>query len=489
FANPRNATAGTLKQKDPSKVAEGLRFFAHGRGEVEGLDAATHHDFLEAVRSLGLPVNAEIQTLTGLDDAWAYITAFDEKRHELGYQTDGVVLKVDRYELQQSLGHTSKAPRWCIAYKYAAEQAVTTLKQVDWQVGKNGRITPRAVMEPVFVAGTTVRHATVHNVGQVTRLDLHEHDTVVIEKAGEIIPQIIRVHKDDRKQGAHPIKPPKKCPQCDTPVIVETSEELFDDPDRIDAKDETGRYCPNPQCPAQVRERLKWFVARNQMDIDGLGEKLIDQLYDAELLQSFGDIYRLKDRRDELVAQERIGEKKADNLLKGVEDSKHRGLARVLAGLGIRHVGNTTAGLVARHFGDIDAVMNASAQDIEAIEGVGPVIAESLHAFAQSDAGRDIVDELKSFDVKMTEDLPDAPSDSPFAGKTIVLTGSLDSFSRNELKEKLERLGANVTSSVSSNTDLVIAGEDPGSKYDKAEELGVEIWDEEQLLSELPESS
>ena len=489
FANPRNATAGTLKQKDPAKVAEGLRFFAHGRGEVDGLDIDTHHDFLETVQTLGLPVNAEIRTLIGLDDAWNYITDFDAKRHELGYQTDGAVLKVDRYDRQQSLGHTSKAPRWCIAYKYAAEQAVTTLKQVDWQVGKNGRITPRAVMEPVFVAGTTVRHATVHNVGQVTRLELHESDTVVIEKAGEIIPQIVRVQKEERKRGAPPIQPPKTCPQCDTPVIVETSEALFDDPDRIEPKDETGRYCPNPQCPAQVRERLKWFVARNQMDIDGLGEKLIDQLYDAGLLRSFGDIYRLKDRRAELVAQERIGEKKADNLLRGVEDSKARGLARLLAGLGIRHVGNTTAGLVARHFGDIDAVMNACAEDIESIDGVGPVIAESLHAFAQSDAGREIVDELTSFGLKTTEDRPAAPTDTPLAGKTIVLTGSLESFSRKELQEKLENLGADVTSSVSGNTDLVIAGENPGSKYDKASELGVEIWDEEKLSSELPDRS
>lgn len=488
FANPRNATAGTLKQKDPAKVAEGLRFFAHGRGEVDGLALDTHHDFLDAVKKLGLPVNAEIQTLTGLDEAWAYITGFDAKRHELGYQTDGVVLKVDRYDLQESLGRTSKAPRWCIAYKYAAEQAVTRLIRVEWQVGKNGRITPRAVMEPVFVAGTTVRHATVHNVGQVARLDLHERDTVVIEKAGEIIPQIVRVQPSDRENNASPIQPPKRCPECDTPFIVESSEELFDDPDRIEPTDETGRYCPNPQCPAQVRERLKWFVARNQMDIDGLGEKLVDQLYDAGLLQSFGDIYRLKDRRDELIAQERIGEKKADNLLKGVEDSKQRGLARLLAGLGIRHVGNTTAGLVARHFGDIDSVMNASAQDIEAIEGVGPVIAESLHAFCQSDAGKEIVEELKSFDLKTTEDRPAAPTDTFFAGKTIVLTGSLDSFSRNELKEKLENLGADVTSSVSSNTDLVIAGENPGSKRDKARELDVDIWDEPRLLSELSKS-
>ena len=489
FANPRNATAGTLKQKDPAAVADGLRFFAHGRGEVDGLDVETHHDFLDAVQALGLPVNAEIRTVTGLDDAWAWVEGFESRRHQLAYQTDGAVIKLDRYDLQRSLGHTSKAPRWCIAYKYAAEQATTRLIRVEWQVGKNGRITPRAVMEPVFVAGTTVRHATVHNVGQVTRLDLHESDTVVIEKAGEIIPQIVRVERDQRQRGSHPVKPPTRCPECDTPVIVETREALFDDPARVDPSDETGRYCPNPQCPAQIRERLKWFVARNQMDIDGLGEKLIDQLYEAGLLHSFGDIYRLPDRRGELEAQERIGEKKADNLIRGVEDSKHRGLARLLAGLGVRHVGNTTAGLVARHFGDLDAVMNASVEGIESIDGVGPVIAESLHAFTQSDAGRAVVDELKSFGLKTTEDRPaDPPRASAFAGQTIVLTGSLDSFSRNELKEKLENLGAHVTSSVSKKTDLLIAGEDPGSKLDKAKDLGVAVWDEARLLEELPDA-
>ena len=490
FANPRNATAGQLKQKDPGKVADGLRFFAHGRGETQGVDADTHSGFLDLLQTMGLPVNAEIATVTGLDDAWAFIADFDARRRELAYQTDGVVLKLDRYDQQRDLGHTSKAPRWCIAYKFAAEQAETTLQEVQWQVGKNGRITPRAVMEPVFVAGTTVKHSTVHNVGQVTRLDLHEGDRVIIEKAGEIIPQIVRALPEHRRSNASPVKPPEQCPDCDTPVVVETSEDLFDDPDKVDPHDETGRYCPNPQCPAQLRERLKWFVGRNQMDIDGLGEKLVDQLYDAGLVQSFGDLYRLHEKRNELIALERIGEKKADNVLAGIDASKQRGLSRLLAGLGVRHVGNTTAQLVARHVGDLDALLDASTDDLAAIDGVGPVIAESLHAFCQSDAGRNLLHELRDLGLKISEDRPAAAeraeADTPFAGQRIVLTGSLESYTRPELTEKLEAMGAKVTGSVSKNTDLVIAGESAGSKLDKARDLGVEVWDEARLHDELP---
>jgi len=490
FANPRNATAGTLKQKDPSKVVRGLRFFAHGRGEVVGLDSAHQSEFLEQCQSLGLPVNPHIQAVQSFNDVWQYVEDFDQKRHTLGYATDGVVVKVDALGSQKQLGHTSKSPRWCIAYKFAAEQAETVLLEVQWQVGKNGRITPRAVMQPVQLAGTTVQHATVHNVGVLTRLDLHQGDHVIIEKAGEIIPQIVRVVADKRPVNATPIIAPELCPSCKTHVVVEAGDgeqvSITERTEDVDPSTETGRYCPNPDCPAQLRERLKWFVARNQMDIDGLGEKTIDQLADAELLHSFHDIYTLHTRRDELLALERMAEKSVDKMLTGIEASKAKGLARVLAGLGIRHVGNTTANLVARHFGTIEEMLKASLEDIEAIDGVGPVIAASLHAFGESEAGRKLFADLTDVGVVLKEQQPEAPAeDSPVTGKTIVLTGSLENFTRPELAKKLESLGAKVTGSVSKKTDLVIAGSEAGSKLTKAESLGIEVWDEAKLLSEL----
>lgn len=490
FMNPRNATAGTLKQKDPREVAKRrMRFYAHGRGLVEPLPFTRHSEYLDALRKAGVPTNPDTRCGKSFDDIWSFITSFEEKRKQLPYGTDGVVVKVDRYDLQDKLGYRSKSPRWCIAYKYAAEQAATKVLEVDYQVGKNGRMTPRAVMEPVFLAGTTVRHATVHNWGQVHRLDLHVGDTVIIEKAGEVIPQIVRVVEESRPKDATKVLPPDKCPDCGTRAIVESDGELFEDPTHIPRERETGRYCPNPDCPAQIRERIKWFASRNQMDIEGLGEKSVEQLGDAGLLSSIGDIYRLKDRRDAMLALDRFGEGKVDNLLRGVEASKSRRLARVLAGLGIRHVGNTSAALVARRFGSADALLKATAEEIEAVEGIGEVVSHSLHAFLQSKAGRHVLDELRAAGVDLTEEQPaPPPADSPFAGKTVVITGTLASYTRPDLTAKLESLGAKVSGSVSKKTDLVIAGEEAGSKLDKAKSLGVEVWDEAKLLATLPKA-
>jgi len=486
FANPRNATAGTLKQKDPANVARGLRFFAHGRGALEPAadsDApANHPDFLQLCRDLGLPTNPEIAEATSLDQVWDYIESFDKKRSELGYGTDGIVVKVADFAAQEALGSTSKAPRWCIAYKFAAEQARTRLKSVDWQVGKTGKLTPRATMDPVFLAGTTVSHATLHNFGEIKRKDIRVGDSVVIEKAGEIIPQVVSPVKEQRPKNTQPINPPENCPECGSDVNIE----------RPDGETETARYCPNPDCPAQFRERLIHFVGRNQMDIDALGEKTIHQLCDADLIGSLGDIYALHEKRERLLELERMGEKKADNLIKGIDESRGRGLARVLAGLTIRHVGGTGAKALAQHFGDIDTLANASVEDLNAIDDIGPITAESVHQFFHSDAGEHVIQELKDAGVDLTHQGPPASAggaeDSPFTGKTIVLTGSLESYDRKELADKLESLGAKVTSSVSKNTDIVIVGESPGSKRDKAEKLGVELWDEAKLLDALGES-
>jgi len=469
FANPRNATAGTLKSLDPKTAADRrLRFYAHGRGELNPNPFTSHHDFLDTLRILGLPTNEHTKSVDSFDEAWAFIEYFQHKRAGLGYATDGVVIKLDDHALQESLGATSKAPRWCIAYKYAAEQATTILKEVVWQVGKTGKLTPRATMEPVFLAGTTVQHATLHNQDEIERKDIRIGDTVVIEKAGEIIPQVIKAVTDKRPKNSKPITPPAKCPSCEQPI-----EKL---------EDEVAHRCVNPECPAQFREKLIWFVGRNQMDIDGLGEKAILQLADVGLLKTFGDVYALHTQRDALLELDRMGEKKIENLLAGIEASKTQGLARVLAGLGIRHVGASASLGLAQHFGDIDALTDADTETIAEVEDIGPITAESIHAFLNSDAGQHVIHELKDAEVKLTEEkrppAPSAISGGPFAGKTVVITGSFESFDRNELKAKLTTLGAKVTGSVSKNTDLLLAGEKAGSKLTKAQQLGVEVWDE-----------
>jgi len=473
FKNPRNFTAGTLKQRDPKIVAaRPLRFIAHGNGEIDPPRFESVTDFQTALRDFGVPTNHDTRAIDNTGDVWQYIEDFEVKRHDLPYGVDGVVVKVNRFEQQDDLGYTSKSPRWCIAYKYAAEQAETKLTDVEWFVGKTGRITPRATMEPVFLAGTTVSHATLHNIDEIQRKDLHHGDTVVIEKAGEIIPQVIRVIEDKRPKHAKPVKAPNQCPSCGEDLVREEGE--------VDIR------CVNPECPAQFRERLIWFVGRDQMDIDGLGEKLIEQLCDAGLLESFGDIYVLKDKRKKLLELERMGQRKVDKLIKGIEDSKSRGLRRVLAGLGIRHVGAGGAQRLAKHFGDIDAMLDASVEQLAAVEDFGDITAESVHTFLHSDAGRHVIEELRDAGVDLSEPQAEATqSDGPFAGKTIVITGTLENFERQELTEKLESLGAKVTGSVSKNTDLLIAGEKAGSKLDKARKLDVAIWNEQQLLDAL----
>ncbi|MEM8784162.1 MAG: NAD-dependent DNA ligase LigA [Planctomycetota bacterium] len=482
FMNPRNSTAGSLKQKDPAKVVRGLRFFAHGLGEVEPAEAfASHGGFLAALREFGLPTNPAIDTASGFDEAWRYIENFDQRRGELGYATDGVVLKVDRLADQAVLGATSKSPRWCVAFKFPAERVRTVLRGVEVQVGKTGKLTPRAVMDPVLVAGTTVRHATLHNFGEVARKDLRVGDTVVIEKAGEIIPQVIEAVVDERPEDAKPIAPPDACPVCATGVQIETVEDQ-----------ETARYCPNPDCPAQLRERLIHFAGRKQMDIDALGDKTVHQLVDAGLLTSIGDVFRLHEKRDAIVALDRMAEKKADNLLAGIEASKARGLARVLGSLTIRHVGGSGGKAIARGFGSLDALRAADVEAIAAVDDIGPITAASLHDFLHSDAGRTVFDDLSAAGVDLTEPMAAASresTESPFAGRKIVLTGTLESFTRPDLAEKLESLGAKVTGSVSKNTDLLIAGEAAGSKLDKAARLGVEVWDEAKLLEALAETA
>lgn len=476
FANARNSTAGTLKNLDPKVSAERkLQFIAHGRGELVGLDdLETYSEFLECIRSYGVRTSEHTKRCTTIEGVIEVVERFKETRHTLPFGVDGMVIRVDRFDQQETLGYTSKAARWCIAYKYPAEQATTKLIKVDWQVGKNGTLTPRATMEPVFVAGTTVQHATLHNIDEIHRKDIRVGDTVIIEKAGEIIPQVVKVVEDKRTGNEKKIESPRTCPACDGPT----------------EKEGPKVYCVNPECPAQFRERLKWFVGRGQMDIEGLGEKLVDQLVDAGLVTHFADVFALMDKRDQLLALERMGEKSADNLIDAIGDAKSRGLARVLAGLGIPHIGNSAAKVLARHFKSEKELLAASQEDIEALPDFGSVTSETLHKYLQSDAGQEAFNRLHEVGVDLTShDYRDTSKaiDSPFAGKTIVLTGTLENFERKELSDKLEELGAKVTGSVSKKTDLVIAGEKAGSKLDKARELSIEVWDEQQLLKALGE--
>lgn len=475
FKNPRNAAAGTLKQLDPKIVAKRrLVFYAHGSGVIEGAEFTSYHDLLDALRDWNLPVAADVTLCDDIEAVWAAIERFESRRATLDVDTDGMVVKVDDFAARERLGYTSKSPRWCIAYKYAAEQAQTRLLGVTWSVGKGGQVTPVAELEPVFVAGTTVKRASLHNIDQIREKDLHEGDAVVIEKAGEIIPQVVAVVPEQRAKSARPVKAPTACPSCGRELV------------RLEG--EVALRCVNPACPAQVRERIIWFAGRGQMDIDGLGEKLVHQLADAGLLQSFGDIYRLKDQRDALLALQRMGEKSVDNLLAGIEQSKSRGLARVLAGLGIRHIGSRAARTLAQTFGSIDKLMAAGEDDLAAIDDVGPIMAQSVVKFFAADSGRQTIADLKSAGVKLSEDRAHqavAAADSPFACKTIVLTGSLENFTRPQLTQKLEALGAKVSGSVSKKTDLLIAGDEAGSKLDKARQLGVEVWDEAKLLAVL----
>ncbi|MCW5767609.1 MAG: NAD-dependent DNA ligase LigA [Phycisphaeraceae bacterium] len=515
FLNPRNTTAGTLKNLDPKLVASRkLSFCAHGRGEISDPGfAASHSDFLTRIKSLGIPVTPHLYTCTGVEEILAAIADFDTKRRTLPYATDGMVVRVNSFEQQAALGTTSKSPRWIVAFKYPPDRVMTKLLDVLHQVGKTGKITPRAVMEPVLVAGSVVKHATLHNYGQVRQKDIRIGDTVEIEKAGEIIPYVVGVVLDKRPKNAKPIVAPDTCPECQGTVEPEPPESL----ERPEF--ETGRRCINPECPAQIYEKLVWFCGRKQMDIEGLGEKTISQIRaDGRIpLNTFADIFHLKDHRVTLLEIERMGEKKVDNLLAGIEAAKSQGLARVLAGMGIRHVGDTTAKLLSRKFKDYDDLMSASVENLmpkalgksEAIAlgyaespadrpetGLGRETAPIIHAYLHSPVAkhtfaalRDAGVDLTSKDYRPPTSASATPAASgPFAGKKIVLTGTLDAFDRTALTQLLESQGAKVSGSVSSKTDLVIAGREAGSKLDKARELNIEVWDEQRLLQALDRS-
>lgn len=466
FANPRNVAAGSIRLLNPRLCAERrLRLFVHGLGYCEGVASTSYFDFLQEVRQYGLTPTPYAQLFSHFDAAVEYCQELIERLHEFDFEVDGLVLKVNRFEQRERLGATSKSPRWVIAYKFEKYEATTKLNGIYVQVGKTGAVTPVADLEPVNLAGTVVSRASLHNADEIHRKDVRVGDVVVVEKAGKIIPHIVRVEKHLRKDELPPFRFPKTCPECHTHLV----------------KDEGGVYirCPNGDCPAQVRERIRYFASRHAMSIDGLGDKLVEQLVANGLVRTYGDLYRL--RADQLIALERMGEKSAENLLHGIESSKQRGLAALLNALSIRHVGTRVAEVLADHFGSLDELLAASRDELSSINEIGPVIAASVHEFLHSHSGSDAIRELRAAGVDLAAVRRRVKPSGPFAGKTVVVTGTLSRYSRDEIHDLIKRQGGRPASSVSRSTHLVIVGENPGSKADKARELGIEILSEADL--------
>ncbi len=465
YANTRNVVAGSIRLLDPRICAKRrLRFFCHGVGYVEGLKAKNHIEFLEELRSYGLPATPHVQGFPTFDAAVEHCEELIESLHELDFEVDGLVLKVSSFAQRAELGETSKSPRWVIAYKFEKFEATTRLNEIRVQVGKTGTITPVAELASVELAGTTVSRASLHNAEEIARKDIRVGDIVIVEKAGKVIPHIVRVEKHERKTDLAPFAFPTECPECHTPVV----------------KDEGGVYirCPNVACPAQIKERIRYFATRNAMDVEGLGDKLVEQLVNDGLVKTYGDLYRLT--LEKLTSLERMGKKSSENLLAGVKASKSRGLARLLNALSIRHVGNRVASVLAEQFGSMAALQLASVEQLNDTPEIGGIIAQSVYDFLHNDYGRKIIDDLTSLCLKM--DAPKkATSDGPLAGKTVVVTGSLQKYDRDEIQELITRLGGRSSSSVSKNTDFVVAGEKAGTKLAKAQQLGVTILTEDEF--------
>ena len=470
YANPRNTAAGTLKQLDPKVVAaRKLEFLPHGAGELHGLEVRTYHEWQEHLTAMGFHTSERFQCCDDIEGVLEYIRKFAETRKTLPYDTDGVVGKVDDFAQREQLGATAKSPRWCIAYKYQPERAETELVRVVFQVGKTGTITPVAEFDPVpFISGTNVYRASLHNFDEIERKDIRLHDRVLVEKAGEVIPYVVGVVPEKRPANARKIARPTECPSCKG----------------TDLEHDGGFVrCLNPACPDQVAERIRFWTGRNQMDIGEIGPALIEQLLKNGLIKSIPDLYRL--RKDQLVELERMGDKSAQNVVSAIAASKDRGLSRLLAGLGILHIGNRTAQQVAQYFGTLDQLEQATLEQIDAVPDVGEVVAKSLYDFLQSTAGRKTLAELRQLGLKVDEPRAARAGPQALAGKSVVVTGTLAHFTRDQIKQKIEELGGRATDSVSKATSFVVAGAEAGGKLDKAKKLGVEVIDEAEFLKRI----
>lgn len=475
FVNPRNAAAGSLRQLDPRLTAERpLDMYVYSVGQVEGGSLPDRHSaILDQLREWGFKICPERKVVKGIRGCLDFYEDLGKRRDLLSYDIDGVVYKVDRLDYQQQLGFISRAPRWAIAHKFPAQEETTVVRDIEFQVGRTGAVTPVARLEPVFVGGVTVSNATLHNMDELYRKDVRVGDTVIVRRAGDVIPEVVRVIKKKGARRKPKVKTPTKCPVCKSKVV------------RID--DEAVARCTGGlYCEAQRSEALKHFVSRRALDIEGLGSKLIEQLVAMGRIKTPADIFRLE--KDELVEMERMGEKSADNLLKSIETSKQTTLSRFLYGLGIREVGEATANALASHYGKLEAIMSASEEDLQTVPDVGPVVASRMQAFFSESHNLDVIRSLKGSGVRWTESEPALiAEDGPLTGKTFVLTGTLAGMTRDEAKDRIQAAGGKVTGTVSKKTDFVVYGDNPGSKLTKAQKLAVETIDQtglEKLLGD-----
>ncbi|MCJ0567708.1 NAD-dependent DNA ligase LigA [Enterococcus cecorum] len=474
FANPRNAAAGSLRQLDTKVTAQrNLSTFLYTVAEFGPLEVATQEEALQALDHLGFKINPNRRICQTVDEIWEYITEYHEKRATLPYEIDGIVIKVNDLNLQDELGFTVKAPRWAIAYKFPPEEAETVIREIEWTVGRTGVVTPTAVMDPVVVAGTTVSRASLHNMDYIEAKDLRLNDHVLIYKAGDIIPEVDHAIVEKREAASTPYPKPMHCPVCGSELVH--------------LEEEVALRCINPKCSAQMKEGLSHFVSRQAMNIDGLGPKVIEQMYEKELVKDVADLYYLT--QEQLLTLDKVKEKSANNLLNAIEASKANSAERLLFGLGIRHVGAKAAKILLEHYETIENLSQAKAEDILNLHTMGETIANSLTTYFANDEVHELLAELKKAGVNLrylgVTQAQLASVESPFKDKTIVLTGKLTTYTRDEAKAKIESLGGKVTGSVSKKTDLVIAGADAGSKLTKAQSLGIEVWSEEQMVEAL----
>lgn len=478
FANPRNAAAGSLRQLDAKVVAErNLSTFMYSVADLGDLPATSQSLALEELDRLGFKTNQERKVCQTIDDVWDYVQKFQEERPNLDYEIDGIVIKVNTFETQEEIGYTVKAPRWAIAYKFPAEEAETVVNEIEWTIGRTGVVTPTAIMTPVRLAGTTVARASLHNMDLIRERDIRLGDSVMIHKAGDIIPEVTRVLLTKRNPASQPYEAPRVCPACGSELVH--------------LEEEVALRCINPMCPAQLKEGLSHFVSRNAMNIDGLGPRVLEQLFDKGLIKDVADLYTLTEA--DFLTLDKVKEKSANNMLRAIAASKANSLEKLLFGLGIRHVGAKAGQVLAEHYLTIEAVMAATVAELTEIDSLGETIAQSIVTYFEQEEVQQLISELRSAGVNLTykgvttADLADI--DSPFKDKTIVLTGSLTHFNRNEAKARIEALGGKVTGSVSKKTDIVVAGAEAGSKLTKAQELGVTVWDEEQMVAAIEGST
>ena len=471
FANPRNAAAGSLRQLDPRITARRpLNVFCYGVGSIEGKSLPTHWETLQSLRDWGFPTNPDIRLARDVRACVDYYRHIESIRETLPYEIDGIVLKVNSLSLQDRLGMVSRSPRWAVAVKFAPTQATTVIEDIVIGVGRTGVLTPVAVMKPVQVGGVTVSRATLHNEDEIAKKDVRIGDTVIVQRAGDVIPEVVKVIEGRRTGREKPFRMPEKCPVCGSEVV------------RLEG--EVAHRCIDLACPAQIRENIKHFVSRSGMDIEGLGDKIVSQLLDAGLIRDPADLYAIT--KEQLLELERFADKSADNLIQAIARSKHPPLERLLFALGIRHVGEYVARILSRKFGSVGKIEIASQEELTAIDGIGPTIAESIYKFFHEPHNLRILRKLEEAGIRPV--VEKHATSTALAGKTFVFTGSLKGFSREKAKESVVSLGGTATSTVSKKTDYVVAGEDPGSKFDKARSLGVAILDEEGFLKLIGEA-